>query len=158
MTQYQPIDPWWQALWLLLAAVVITLGVKGYAWLQTPVDEWAQAPTRCDLRQHPCTATFADGGWVELAITPAGIPLVHPLQLEVRLAHMGQPDRVELDFRGVDMAMGYNRVLLAPGAHPEHFVGTGRLPVCVRERMLWEARVLLYSGERTRAAAFRFET
>jgi hypothetical protein len=32
------------------------------------------------------------------------------------------------------------------------------LPVCVRERMTWEARVLLHLPDGTLAAPFRFET
>lgn len=145
-------------MWLLLAAVLVTLGLKGRAWLQTPIDELARAPANCDLRRQPCAVTFADGGRLELQITPVGIPLVHPLHLDVHLARLPVPDRVELDFSGVEMAMGYNRVALTGARRTGRFVGQGRLPVCVRDSMLWEARVLLYEGERIRAAAFQFTT
>ncbi|EIC20004.1 hypothetical protein Thi970DRAFT_03616 [Thiorhodovibrio frisius] len=150
----------------LLVAILATLVLKLRPLLQTPVAVLAQAPASCNLRQGPCTAEFADGGQVMLAIAPSGIPLVKPLQLKVRLARMRAPLRVEVDFRGVDMDMGYNRVVLEAVADPDErrapdshsYRGSGILPLCVRQRMLWEARVLLLEPEGIRAGAFRFET
>jgi hypothetical protein len=67
------------------------------------------------------------------------------------------PDRVEVDFAGVDMNMGFNRVALKPVGQGT-FAGTGMLPVCVRARMTWEARVLLHTDAGLLAASFRFDT
>jgi hypothetical protein len=93
--------------------------------------------------------------------------VVQPLRIDVRLMDLPTPDRVELDLAGYDMDMGYNRVLLEPVVDADadadtpggtRFTGSGMLPVCVRDRMTWEARVLLYDGGTIRAAPFRFET
>lgn len=157
---------WWWVLACLLVMVLATLVLKLRPLLHTPVDDLVHASASCDLRQAPCTAEFADGGQVRLAIAPAGIPLVTPLELEVRLARMPPPQRVEVDFRGVDMDMGYNRFVLTapadqnqtPGGAGERYRGQGILPLCVRQRMWWEARVLLFEENRLRATAFRFET
>jgi hypothetical protein len=103
-----------------------------------------------------CTVRFADGGTVTLDIRPRGIPTVQPLAIDVRLAGLPAPERVELDLAGVDMDMGFNRVPLRPAAaEPTRWTGT---PVCVRARMTWEARVLLHLPDGILAAPFRFDT
>ncbi|WP_328986089.1 hypothetical protein [Thiorhodovibrio winogradskyi] len=149
----------------LLLAVLATLVLKLRPLLHTPVATLVQAAASCDLGQRPCIAEFADGGQITLAIAPAGVPLVTPLQLDVRLARMSAPQRVEVDFRGVDMDMGHNRFALRAVVDPDQrapasysYRGDGILPICVRQRMWWEARVLLFEPEGIRAAAFRFET
>lgn len=149
---------WWLILTALLGAVMLTLVVKLQPVLHPPVEGLARAPASCDLRQRACIARFPAGGQVQLAIKPSGIPLLTPLQLEVQLKALQAPQRVEIDFTGVDMEMGYNRVVLQATTEPGQYQGTGILPVCVRQRMLWEARVLLWGAEGLQAAAFRFIT
>lgn len=157
---------WWLVLAALLIAVLATLVVKLSPLARMPVAVLARAPASCDLLRRPCTAALRDGGRVTLAIAPPGIPLVTPLTLEVWLAGMRAPERVEIGFRGVDMEMGYNRFALTavpateqtPAVVGDYYRGSGILPLCVRQRMRWEARVLLFEPERIRAAAFRFET
>lgn len=153
---------WWLLLGCLGAAILATLVLKWRAVTESPVVELARAPASCDLRQGACTARFvagaSGGGRVQLSIQPAEIPLVEPLRVRVRLIDMDRPRRVEIDFSGVDMNMGFNRVLLAPTGRAGSYVGTAMLPLCVRQRMQWEARVLLFEADRARAAAFRFET
>jgi hypothetical protein len=156
---WPPASRWWWALVMaLLVAIALTLVVKLRPLLQTPVDLLARGPADCDLRQQGCTAEFADGGRLRLGITPAGIPLVQPLDIEVRLIGIEAPTRVEVDFSGLDMDMGYNRFPLDAAGETGLYRGGAMLPVCVRNRMLWEARVILFAPEQIRAAAFRFET
>jgi hypothetical protein len=65
--------------------------------------------------------------------------------------------RVEVDFSGVDMNMGFNRVTLEP-IGPGDLSGAGMLPACVRARMTWQAKILLYTDAGLMAAPFRFDT
>lgn len=171
-----PADPLARILWwgagLLAVAVLAALLYRGWPLLHPDIAERAPLNPACDLRGGPCTVTFAGGGAVTLALAPQGIPAVHPLTVEVRLAGLPPPERVELDFMGVDMPMGYNRNPLqpardadAPPAQPDagqapgiRYTGSAMLPVCVRERMTWEARVLLYLPGRLLAAPFRFDS
>jgi len=148
------------ALWVILAVLLATLlGVVVYkAWPLLYPQAAALAPLDpgCRLRQAPCTVTFAEGGTVTLAIEPQGIPVVAPLAFRVDLVGL-QALGVELDFAGVDMNMGYNRVALER-AEDGHYQGKGMLPVCVRDRMSWEAKVLVQTRAGLMVAPFRFET
>lgn len=141
-----------------MLALLFTLAVKLHPLLHVPAQVLAWGAADCDLRENPCAARFPDGTELSLSIQPAGIPLVKPLRLAVRLAAPVQPERVEVHFSGTDMDMGVNRVVLQPADSPGVYQGTGMLPMCVRESMPWEARVLLVDSEQVRAAAFRFAT
>jgi hypothetical protein len=147
-------------LWVILAALLVAvLGVVVYkAWplLYPQVMALAPLDPECRLRQAPCTATFAEGGAVTLAIEPLGIPVVAPLAFRVDLAGL-QALGVELDFAGADMNMGYNRVAMEPMGDGR-YQGKGMLPVCVRDHMTWEAKVLVQTRAGLMVAPFRFET
>jgi hypothetical protein len=62
-----------------------------------------------------------------------------------------------VDFSGVDMDMGFNRVRLEPVGKGS-YSANGMLPVCVRDAMEWEAKVLLRSQEGLSSVAYRFIT
>jgi len=175
-------DPRTTALWL--AATLLTLGAMGVAlykaWplLYPQTAERAALNPGCDLRRAACTAVFESGGSVQLDIQPRGIPVLRRLDIQVQIDALPTPRRVEVDFAGFDMDMGYNRVPLSPvgsltdpAADPAAdqaksqsarqsgaYIGRGMLPVCLRERMTWEARVLIYLADGILAAPFRFET
>jgi hypothetical protein len=146
----------WGVVVVLFLALALVAGYKVWPLLNPRISARAPLDPDCDLRAGPCTARFAEGGTVALRITPAQIPLVQPLQLEVTLRDM-QARRVEVDFQGVDMNMGYNRPSLKQ-ASAGRFIGQGMLPVCVRYAMEWEARVLLHTESGLLAAPFRFIT
>jgi hypothetical protein len=55
------------------------------------------------------------------------------------------------------MDMGYNRSKLDK-VDAAHFKGKAIIPVCVRSKMEWEARVLLYTDHGLIMAPFRFFT
>jgi hypothetical protein len=79
-----------------------------------------------------------------------------PLTLRVEVRGL-DPSGVEVDFSGVAMNMGFNRVSLQ-SAGPGQFEGEGMLPTCVRARMDWEAKVLLQTPSGLLGAPFRFTT
>lgn len=160
----------WFAVTLLALAVVGVAVYKAWPLLYPRTAERAPLNPDCDLRRSACSVHFQSGGSVQLDIQPRGVPVLRPLRLQVRLDALPTPARVELDFAGVDMDMGYNRVVLhatdqtqdEAGGRSDRdgnpYTGTGMLPICVRDRMTWEARVLLYLPDGIRAAPFRFET
>jgi hypothetical protein len=93
-----------------------------------------------------------------LEISPSSIPTVQPLQLQVRVqGPVPAVSRVAVDFTGVDMNMGFNRAELQSQGE-SIFAGKGMLPVCVRERMQWQARVLLETEDGLVSADYRFWT
>jgi hypothetical protein len=148
-----------RALWLIgLVLLAIVAGVAIYTAkpllspepvLSAPLDP------ACDLRLGPCAASFPEGG-LSLEILPRSLPVMAPLTLRVQVRDL-EPGSVEVDFAGVDMNMGFNRVHLEPAGEGV-FEGQGMLPTCVRERMAWEAKVLVQTPAGLLAAPFRFET
>lgn len=177
----------WAVLVGLAVAVVGVAAIRLWPLLQSPASERAPLNPSCSLHAGPCSVRFDSGGEVMLEIVPRAIPAVRPLQLQVTLSNLPTPDRVEVDFDGVEMEMGFNRIRLHPvdgnggvngngrpastriagdglpevraaRSGPAQWRGQGMLPVCVRDRMTWEARVLLQYPQRLLAAPFRFET
>ncbi len=147
-------------LWALVAILAIALvGVALYkAWplLYPEVAEMAPLDLACDLRKGPCVARLPGGGEIGLGIEPPTLPATQPLGLSVHTRGLDVRE-VAVDFQGVDMNMGFNRVPLQPLA-AGGFGGSGTLPACVRSRMTWEARVLVRTPRGLVGAPFRFET
>lgn len=115
--------------------------------------EW---DTKCDLRSGSCKSQLPNGGVVQFEITPKNIPLLKPMTLDVTIAG-AEVDSVEVDFAGVSMNMGFNRTRLE-ATEEGKFSGIITLPVCVRNRMDWEADVMLETDAGIIVAPFRFET
>ena len=155
-------DPRTALLWLLASLLAVTaVGVAVYkVWpmLYPQTGERAALNPACDLRASACNVRFASGGQVTLDIRPRGIPVAQPLKIDVQLQGIPTPLRVELDLSGLDMDMGYNRIALKSTDAQGRFAGAGMLPVCVRDQMSWEARVLIYLPDAIIAAPFRIET
>ncbi len=146
----------WITLGLLLAGLVVVAVYKAWPILHPPLSRLAEPALGCDLRAGPCQTRFPDGRVVSFGIEPRAIPIVAPLRLDVEVDGF-DPTAVEVDFVAVDMNMGFNRVLLQE-TRAGRYEGQGMLPVCVRTRMSWEARVLIHTAEGILAAPFRFET
>jgi hypothetical protein len=147
-------------IWLAAAGVfaAVAAGAFYVAWplLNPTVVATAPLDPGCDLRQGPCTGTLPNGATVRFGLEPRTIPLLEPLAIDVRVGGM-RALGVQVDFAGVDMNMGYNRPSLSPEGEGR-YVGKAVLPVCVRYRMDWVARVLVRTAEGLMAVPFRFST
>lgn len=133
-----------------LAVVVYKLAPRQPADAGLAVD----AAAGCDLNVRSCAVDLPDGGRLEVAITPRPIPVVKPLQIEVRVTG-ASPRQVELDFSGRSMDMGPNRSALVP-AGDGIYRGNAMLPVCVTGRMDWRATLLVDTARGRTAAHFDF--
>ena len=140
----------------LFAAMAAAALYVAWPLLNPQIVATAPLDPQCDLRQGACTARLPDGGEVRLELDPKTLPLLEPLRIAVDVEGL-RALGVEVDFAGVDMNMGYNRPALAAEG-TGRFVGTTVLPVCVRHRMDWEARVLVRTPEGVVAAPYRFST
>jgi protein SCO1/2 len=132
------------ALLILGLAIIV---IAGYRYAQSRHSDAGAtiAPdANCNLHRSACSARLPDGRTLSLSITPHPIPVVKPMQLEVRLE--GKPGtplgKVEVDFAGKSMNMGFNRITLT-AVDGRLAKGEGNLPVCVTGRMDWIATVLL---------------
>jgi hypothetical protein len=147
--------------WILPAVILAAAAILGgVAWYFR--DYFEPPPSRllplddCDLHNGPCKRALPGGGELVFAIEPRSIPLTRPLKLSVQVKGL-DTDKVEVDFSGVTMNMGYNRPLLKKTAEG-HFEGEGLLPVCIRRRMDWEAKVILRTDRGGFIIPWRFET
>lgn len=141
---------------IILALILI--GVIGYklAPLLMPVaDEMVVPNPGCDLQKAACSAQLPAGGRVLFSLMPQPIPVAAPIELKVDVQGI-KADKVEVDFSGVSMNMGFNRQVLS-STEPGQFLGQASLPVCVSGRMAWQATVLLETGRKRVAIPFRFE-
>ncbi len=146
----------WIAITLLFVVLIAVATYKIRPLLNPDITAVATLDPDCDLRAGPCRVSFTSGGKVSFGIQPNDMPVVKPLEFQVSLDEL-EARKVEVDFTGVDMDMGFNRVQLKPSADGD-FTGKGMLPVCVRYAMEWEARVLIHSDRGLLAAPFRFIT
>ena len=144
------------ALALVLAIIAVVAYRRVPVAAPPATAESALPATDCAPGLSACVATLPDGGQLELSITPTPIRPLHPLTLRVTLSgpaakHTG---KVEVDFAGTHMDMGYYRPELS--GSDGRFSAEAMLPVCVTGPMNWTATVLL-SGKRQRLAVhFRF--
>lgn len=146
----------WGLLGLSLTAVCVVALYRVWPLLFPAVATSIPADPSCDLRAGPCTASVDRNTRVSFAIEPRDIPLLKTLKLRVELQGM-EAQQVEVDFNGVDMNMGFNRFKLSPSGEGV-FAGEGILPICVRDAMEWEARVLISTSSGLKSVAYRFIT
>lgn len=144
---------------LLDAAILLVLailGVVGYklAPLFNPKTDVTLPMSTCDLGKQACVATLPDGGQLEFSIEPRPIPALKPLKLLATLKGSAAR-KIEVDFAGTDMKMGYNRPQLE--GKNGSFSGQANLPVCITGKMEWDATVLVETGKALVAIPFRFE-
>ncbi len=139
---------------LLLIALVVVVGYKLSPLLLPKADVTVQPDPACDLNHAACRVALPGGGQLELRMNPRPIPMVRPFQVEVKLEGISAA-RVEVDFAGIDMNMGLNRIELAAGASGVH-AGEATLPVCITGQMDWQATVLVETGNQRIAVPFRF--
>ena len=145
---------------LILLALLLA-GAIAQKLLPAPGQTVAEAITlpldkSCDLQHGACSASLPGGGRVSFAIEPRPIPLLRPIKLTVAVQGAGAK-KVEVDFTGVDMKMGYNRPQLQ-AAGESRFTGETILPICSDSRMAWRATVLIETGGKLVAAPFEFVT
>ncbi len=142
-------------------AIILALGliaVVGYKYspLLLPKADMTLSPANgCDLNHQPCQAAIPGGGSIELGIAPNPIPVVKPLQITATFSGL-DPGRVELDFQGVAMEMGFNRITLTRMADGR-YTGEATIPVCVTGRMLWRATLLVKADHRRIAVPYLFD-
>ncbi len=146
----------WSVTGLLLGCISLIAVYKAWPILFPKISINIPADPDCDLRAGPCISRLAQGGTVTFSVEPRSIPVVKPLQLWVEVTGL-ETQAVEIDFTGVDMNMGFNRSALER-QEAGRFSGKGMLPVCVRDVMEWEARVLIHTDLGLMSVPYRFIT
>lgn len=141
---------------LVALAAIAVVGHQLSPLLLPKADVTGMAEPGCDLQRQACSATLPQGGRLEFSITPRPIPLLQALRVEVTVSGV-EARKVEVDFAGESMNMGYNRTQLAATGGGRH-AGETSLPVCVSGGMTWVATVIVEAERQRIAVPFRFYT
>ena len=139
-----------------LIALVVVVGYKMSPILLPKADLTVMPDPACNLQKQVCAVALPAGGTIELSLGAKPVPLVKPFTVAVKASGI-TPARVEVDFAGVDMNMGYNRPELRSSGEGR-FVGEATLPVCITGHMDWQATVLVEAGNERIAVPYRFTT
>lgn len=141
----------------MIAALIATalIGHKMSPLLLPKADLTGIVEPGCDLQLRACPATLPGGGRLDLSITPRPIPFLQTLRVEVTVSGV-EPRKVEVDFAGESMNMGYNRSEF-PAAGAGRYVGAAALPVCVSGGMTWVATVIIETDRQRIAVPYRFD-
>lgn len=141
---------------LELIALVVVVGYKLSPMLLPKADITVQPDPVCNLQREACSVALRSGGNVTLAMGTRPVPLVKPFEVQVATSGFS-PARVEVDFSGIEMNMGYNRPeLTARGTGS--YAAEVTLPVCITGSMDWQATVLIETGSERVAIPYRFTT
>ena len=141
---------------MIIALIALAFLARQFSPLLLPKADLAGvAEPGCDLQQRACAATWPQGGRLEFSVTPRPIPLLQALRVEVTVSGVN-PAKVEVDFAGESMNMGYNRSELAAIGRGR-YAGETSLPVCVSGSMAWVATVLVEADRQRIAVPFRFD-
>lgn len=143
---------------LLLLLIAMALGVSLLAPKLLRLNDAREpqlviAPVTCDLEAGYCISRHGDLS-VRFAVNGEVIGSYQPLQFNVEVSGL-RPDGVTIDFEGVEMFMGINRLVLDEN-EAGGFSGVLGLPGHAYP-MLWRARVLLEEGSTLIEAGFEFE-
>lgn len=141
---------------ILLIALIVVIGYKLSPVLLPKADVVLRPDSTCDLQRQDCALDLPGGGRMQFSLGAKAVPLVKPFPISVRLSGF-TADRVEVDFDGLEMKMGYNRPQLLPSANGL-YVADVTLPVCITGGMQWQATVLLERGRERIAVPFLFDT
>lgn len=130
--------------WVLLVLAILMLFVGYFLQKMGIFDEngagsmdAAVFVSDCDLRLGGCEIETS-GQKLTFAIDPQDIQVLHPLKISADLHGNvdNLPERVSVEFEGVNMDMGYNRFALEL-SESGLFVAQAMLPACTAETMHW---------------------
>ena len=147
---------------LLIASLILLLSLGFVAYYKSnsatefEITAQAEMDNSCDLNKQVCSSSISKVGKISLSINPQPIPLVSELSLKV-FTDIKNIKQIFIDFKGIDMQMGPNKVVLKQTSNAE-YIGTAMLPVCIRYSMNWQASVYIETFEGVYMAAYRFET
>jgi len=147
---------------LLVTSVLLLASLAGFAWFKNQkntsleITSQSEVDKTCNLNINECRSAIENKGEIIFSITPRPIPLVSNLSLTVK-SNLKSILQVMVDFKGMDMDMGPNRVVLKANNNGD-FHGKGMLPVCIRRSMNWQAFVYIKTSDGLYMAPYIFET
>lgn len=144
---------------LLAVLLLLMVGIVGYKLspaYRGPAELLLPYDASCRLHRGLCSVALPAGS-IEVEISPRPVPVLQPLTVDIRTVGF-EPQRIDVDFAGVGMAMGLNRPQAGQVTHGR-YRAHATLPVCVSGGMEWEMRLLIDMPEHGQVVVpFRFTT
>ncbi|HEA26563.1 MAG TPA: hypothetical protein ENH92_05510 [Ectothiorhodospiraceae bacterium] len=146
----------WVVVGILLISVVTLLVYLQFFQQKQEIIERALLNPECQTAGFPCKVKLKGGGSVQLTISPQPVEVMKPLEVRIKLNQV-TAKRVSAQFNGVGMNMGMNRYIFNEESNGT-FLATVTLPVCIRNRMEWDAEIHLETKQGIIIAPYKFET
>jgi hypothetical protein len=140
---------------MLLIGLVVVVSYKLSPLLAPKADLQLAPEPGCNLHRGSCSVTLGSGKF-EISLSPRPIPLIKPVQIEVRTVGV-DVRRIDADFAGIGMSMGYNRPQLLP-VGDYIYRATTSLPVCITGTMNWEMTLMVDTAADYILIPIRFTT
>ncbi|NNJ90528.1 MAG: hypothetical protein HKP55_02530 [Gammaproteobacteria bacterium] len=141
---------------------VLVLFVTGFLFQKLPIlqtsSEAEVIASECDLRQGPCEIQLGEYGGV-FSILPNDFQVLQPLQLELKsqTEAVSKLDQVSVEFEGINMDMGYNRVFLEE-QDSQTYHAKAMLPSCTADTMFWLIHLIINDSSGVTDFQFRLQT
>jgi len=112
----------------------------------------------CDLRQGGCEVQLGDYRGM-FSILPNDFQVLQPLQLELKSQNGSalNADQVSVEFEGINMDMGYNRVYLEEQGSLT-YQAKAMLPACTADTMFWLIHLIIKDSSGLTDFQFRLQT
>lgn len=146
----------WSVVGVLLLTVVALLSYLQFFQQNQEVIERAELNPDCQITAFPCTVQLEDSGSVQLNISPQPVEVMKPLDVRVELKNI-KAEKVVAQFNGTGMNMGINRYIF--NHQPDGgYTANVTLPICVRNRMEWNAEIHLETEQGIVVVPYKFES
>ncbi len=113
----------------------------------------------CPLREKTCEVAVPGYGRLSLTVSPVGFKALSVMQIQLDLPQFSPSvSSAEMQFEGLNMDMGYNRVVLDASTDVAgQFSARAMLPACTAEKMFWRFHLFLIAGGRSLDIQFPVE-
>ncbi len=137
---------------IALGALVLVIGFgAGFFYQSMPNNPYLNPDVvlsvdqDCGLNQAGCERKIKELGSIRFAVEPRPIMAMSPLVFSLETQDL-EVESAVIDLSGVDMNMGSYRFVFDSNQQNEgvgQFIARGNLPVCVRNKMDWQADIWL---------------
>ena len=141
---------------------VLVLFVTGFLLQKLPILQTSAeaeiVSSDCDLRQGGCEILLGDYRGI-FSILPNDFQVLQPLRLELKSQNrsVSNFEQVSVEFEGINMDMGYNRVFLEEQGS-QSYQAKAMLPACTADTMFWLIHLIIKDSSGTTDFQFNLQT
>ncbi len=137
---------------LFLGLIVLSLIFKQYG-----VDTAQLYIQDCNLQEKPCTVLMPYGKEITFELSPRPVIMNQRIYTIVD-ANKHSLDTIQLDLKGIEMDMGYNRPILKDVENKHLFKQQIYMPACTSDYMHWQLTYLINFQQKEYSVVFKIKT